>query len=933
MKQLQALVFTLLLLLPMVAVGQTTAQAQEPTGFLGQDLTSWYTTLHGVLNVPDEMPLYPYGHGAFMVGISKFGETANPFGDQFNNYEPVGVNYNGYDPILNPNILINKVVAGWKLVVTYHHPTASYRTLWAYAKFSDLTRAGSPAEGPNTGDCKLVQGGWIVCPYEEYGIPAVKYDMADSPALTPHGGRKTNGIMETAAFSWLYDGPRRAIVATTSTLYDYWLAQDAGDDYHDYPVATISFIFDLNKDTKELTIIKDVKIELPQKNALDISAADCKANSLAIAGTEYLGAFPDSKSNVHGLACFELDNNEEIDQGSKVKGFAHFYVINYPVGVSPYTYPAKPIQTDESELTEKILVDLTATVKGTDDQEYHWDSCMTGVAANCRPNDKYAVAQMIDQDWTYAVKKAYWPHPDWWTVDAYEDAQLFSKLENVRLEDMTNEPETVGTAAQWNFILDGVSGRNGRMQWRSVETIGIVQLTGDFNPLHTADDKAMITPPSPAGANNVIDKEFYFLDDMVFNPWDLREAVHKQTDRQVQFFSGDGTQTGFTLTEGAAIVVANAEWDSYASFSERVLVNEELQTRPTDYALAGNVITFDAAPPSGFNNIKVLYSTRPIHEKLDYVAPVRVGATLRLQYGPADSIDFIMIRNGTTPTLSGWSNATALNYTCRSETAEVPCAGGTPGQIYYVRFADNWDEGKVVYKTARGTYDWLVVGRDAHSVDSIGGAYVSEAFDSKKNIEVDTTGMDMQDTTLTTIPYILEKQGTGDTKDDYKECNVVCIEEPRAHLRDDWSSVDPVDSSNIILVGGPLANVATEMVNDWASVNFIETGFFLWGVGEWDAFNPHTGGMMGWDAHGGAAIGTYMDIDGTVYLFIWGGTGEDTYWATYHWWNSLLVHAQTENPGVTSWILTIDYTDTHAPTITIVKRLNTISEKVPEQDP
>jgi hypothetical protein len=925
MKAVKAIILALLMLLPMAAVGQTAAQ--DAGTWQGYDDPSWYTTVQGALDVPGEMPLFPYYHGSVMIGLSKFGETVNPFSG-------VGFQYTGadgqpYDPILNSVVNINQVVAGWKLIITYKHPTQGYRTIWAYAKFSDLTKAGSPADGeyPNL-DCNLVQGGWIVCPYEHIlrGTPPVltDYAMPGSPALTPHGGRKTNGMVETADLQTMYEGPRRVIIVSTSMIYDYWLAQISEEPYRDYPVAKLVLTFDFNKDTKELTIIKDVKIELPPKNALTIGWRDCNAHSAAIAGAAYQSGFMNSKSNENGLACFELDNNEELDQGSLVKGYAHFYTMDYtdkPVA------PNNLVLGDESQVTEKILTDGTRymNTSATNKEEYHWDACMAVTRSNdvCRPNDVYAVAQMIDQGMTHVMKKAFWPHPDWWTVDAFVQGQFFQKLEGLRVNDMATEPEVVGTAAQWNFILNGELhspiGDN-RQQWRSVETIAVT----DLNNADDANIPPYVAPPN--GHANVIDRELAYFDNMVFNPWDLNDAVHKQYSRQVTFATGNGGNLAVTLTG----ILTATDFYGYASFAERVIdeTTGELLVRGTDYTLTANTITI-LDSYYGYT-YKILWSTRPIHEKMDVVDPLAAGDTVPLELGPADDVKFVMNLTDTT-----WAQLTEdTDYVCRNATDVTPCDGSeSAGSILSVQFLTTQDqEAKIIYNTARGTYEWIIVGRNSNVVDSAGAAHVSEAFDSIKNIDVKMAGLDKKNDYFPTVPFVQQYYDQGGYRY-WKEAYGHSEEGGRAHVRDDFSSMMPIDSSNMILVGGPAASLTAEMVNDWGSL--IARGLVgpndFYSPGQWDStINTHpTVGM--------AVVGTYMDVDGTVYFYIYGGDGQDTFWAT-QWFlagqpTPGIVYLQGENHGVTSLLLNIDYSLPHPPSITIVKRLNTISEKNPEQDP
>jgi hypothetical protein len=765
------------------------------------------------------MPLYPFYHGLVTIGISKFGETVNP-------YTHVGFQYmdasgKPYDPIVNSAVDINEVIAGWKLVVTYNR-AGVFRTVWAYAKFSDFYAAGSPADGIYAGAaCNKVAGGWILCPYAT--------NMTDSPALDMHGGRKTNGYVVTQPLTVIYSGPRRWVAVSENVLYDSTTVAN--------PVAAFSITFDFNKDKKELTMIKDVKILLGPKEALPITAANCTKHETNTGGVVYSSPFTAALSQQPGMACFELDNNEQIDQGPPVWGTAHFYTINTTAG------GAINNDIDQGQLTTKILNEANGAAA------YHWDNGTTSTdltwpGAYLRPNNLTAVAQMIDIAGTHVVAKAFWPHPDWWTVDAYGTDKMFSKLDGIQTDNLAASPSVVGVAAQWNFILDG----SARAQWRSVETLAVTDN-------HDANN-----------ANGIIDRELIFLNNEVFNPFDLVKALDPVYSRQVTYYTALGTVGGGEKVALPGII--NSTWDAYASFAERV-INENtgaLLVRDTDYALitgaTGN-ITFTA------------------------------GAKWTLTKGTEYKIL--------------WSTAPA--------------------------------DGK-------GTYEWLAVGRDSAPVDSIGAAYVSEAFDSVKDINVNMTGLDMQDPLNPTVPYILQHSGTGDTKGDYKECLVRDDQGCRAHQRDDWSTVMPVDSSNIILVGGPIANVGMEMVNDWASFVFDSKLFAGFSVGMWDLvrFNKTTGnwGINELTMKNAATIGTYMDIDGTVWFYVYGGNGQDTYWATHWLWNGNsttgnhpgIVTLQGLNRGVLSVYLTINYLAPNCPpTITTPKSFDTISEKPIEQDP
>jgi hypothetical protein len=140
-----------------------------------------------------------------------------------------------------------------------------------------------------------------------------------------------------------------------------------------------------------------------------------------------------------------------------------------------------------------------------------------------------------------------------------------------------------------------------------------------------------------------VDREVYYQLKENFNPWDLIKSVHKQTERHVDFFTGTGSQTLFILEDTPVWIPGKSPYDHFAyhdintdygnwwgypnpdiqqsrgifenspeflaaGFSERVLVDGELQERGYDYDIyADGRIIFMSAPSSG-DIIKVLYS-------------------------------------------------------------------------------------------------------------------------------------------------------------------------------------------------------------------------------------------------------------------------------------------------------------------------------------
>jgi hypothetical protein len=228
----------------------------------------------------------------------------------------------------------------------------------------------------------------------------------------------------------------------------------------------------------------------------------------------------------------------------------------------------------------------------------------------------------------------------------------------------------------------------------------------------------------------------------------------------------------------------------------------------------------------------------------------------------------------------------------------------------------------------------VTVGRDAHSADSIGASLVSAAFKNKQ-VEIGFAGFDMmfQEYAATSIPYLLNKfSGTATGwPPNYKDSIY------RIALRDDWCTTWPIASSNIIAVGGPLANHIAEYFNDFTDafygLNTTEAPF--------TPYSPWVSKIIGlpcWskDTYGASAsvgyavISTYKDINGTVGFLVWGISARDTFYASKFFHEEIIYELQNFPSGATSIIIKIDYTDPEHPTWTIPEVLGTISETTVE---
>jgi hypothetical protein len=227
-----------------------------------------------------------------------------------------------------------------------------------------------------------------------------------------------------------------------------------------------------------------------------------------------------------------------------------------------------------------------------------------------------------------------------------------------------------------------------------------------------------------------------------------------------------------------------------------------------------------------------------------------------------------------------------------------------------------------------GRWEHTVVGKDAASVDSAGAALITAAFKNKQR-EIGIAALDIQETEpANDIPYVMRKFGDGMDITDYHHNHTGG--DHRTSLRDDWCHTWPVSGSNLISVGGPIANALTYYVNDFTDA-FWGHPMFTPGDSPWlgevaavSCWNKNS--YVNDEETGYAVIGTYHDINGSTILTIWGLYGRDTYYASRFFHEELCEEFQRFPKCATSVILEINYTDPLHPTFDLVEVVGTISE-------
>ncbi|MCW3985529.1 MAG: VWA domain-containing protein [Candidatus Bathyarchaeota archaeon] len=594
----------------------------------GQHDDDWYMTVNGVLD-SDYYTLYPYDTPSFEslnIGFSKYGELIGsdpsvPPDDvpPATSEEWVGLDLGGRDPFANPDVPMERWINGWMIDIEYIHTSPVIdpdRHVWAMALFSD-------------------GGDW-----------GYDWIQTDDPTSAPYGGRKTNTRVETDDIKVIYDGPRRFVAQMRNQIWD----QEPG--LPDWPVVNLTITIDFNKVKHQVKLIKDIKLTIPSKDL------DGRMNVEFSEREEWdLGPKPSFYSYAHLYeeileTCYGTEwhlANEILRhwEGYKYGDYGTTYSLQEFISPLPKTpvasgYEKVYIAGELMRPPSDYLIDYEKGVIAFTDVVEGWQK----IEVICKYVDKpefphlYDLAQFISADMQYVGWSAYWPVLSQFTVDGWDKA--LEKLINIKIADGASEPFIPFMIAQWDFLLDPAD----IPQYRVVDVKGVTNY-------HNAEDMQM-----GAGYGNVVDAEVMYQLNEIFNPWDLRQAAHKETMRWVEFFTGDGVTQFFYLDN--APVVVDSFW-TYNGFPERVLLNGVLQHRDhpqtreesyinihREYALvvdrAGvGSIYFYTPPPKGAV-IKVLYSTRET-----IVAPgelVQLGLTLDSS-GSISSGDFAIMLNGT----------------------------------------------------------------------------------------------------------------------------------------------------------------------------------------------------------------------------------------------------------------------------------------------
>ncbi|MCW4016299.1 MAG: hypothetical protein NWF06_08010 [Candidatus Bathyarchaeota archaeon] len=970
--------------------------------------TSDYVTTDGVM-YDDSYVLFPFEMNNLTIGFSKYGEMID-----YNT--KIGLSYDGYDAFgPDAGVVESQWVEGWILNITYVEG-GNYKNIWAMATYSDYYAGG-------------IGGDWN----EDVTVGSLSLDV--------RGGRKTSGGAVTDPITMLYDGPREFIALLKTTIYE--------DSTHTTPLVSLTFTIVFNKVEKQVVIYKDVKRIDEGKNIGDMQIEfgdrgewDLGSSASGAAPKSYAHFFTNQTTIYDGEYQLWYENAtaggtydstytvcQIISDDQNYVGWAAFWptpIVNW-VGATQLGANRATILTTTSTKTEThVLTETTSELTITGEPSVYPQNTTTGdVLWKEDPmvfvNDAYKIIDGTDPESSVTYNNATntITFPSGYEPGAGAVVTIVYKHENIK-EDMNSEPNSPFVIGEWAFRMTQAG-----ESFRGVTIYGITDL-------NDGDDEDI-----GGGHTNVIDSEIQYYLDETFDPYDLQDAVHKDTRRWVYIDESlSSSQSVFVLENAPMEFSPLPDWDAYSDFSERVLVDGVLQvpTRAggTDYTLSVNTatgvgtITFASAVAAG-SHVKILYSTLPEWSDSDSITfdditdttnTIDVGTTLTnnvadAEYVPVDPLGVNMsfnfdldveveitgTANFTETIVVDWydwiedfkvlsdpneidddvdhytatlENVTAVgaditvtvtarefgwNITADNEATVIDGLGATLSLSIEAVVSNGTTDWFNVTITPtidyaygahqEGQYEWIAVGTDAATIDSIGAAYMTQAFDSLKQIHVQMTGLDIRDMEGPNAPYVMAGATTSTKTDyyyDYPNDN-------RTALADDWCTTVPVASSNMLFSGGPLANLGSEYFNDFTNAFYTLEQYVTNDTGHsnsilslpcWDKNTYSTNAT-----HGYAVVSVYKDINGTIGFLIWGINAQDTYYATKWFWSypagmlseedtvvySGIHYLQAMNEGITDIVLRIYYPpdDPIHPTVDVIELLGTISEK-PQHD-
>ena len=566
-----------------------------------------YCWVEGVFH-SDSYALYPYAQESLDIGFSKYAEmigynedTGIGLGLQYPGYASAGDTYDqrdetSVDPFANEEIDIDVWMNGWFIDIKYRKATGEWREIWAFALFSDGALHGRDWITMNSSTDPYVSYRPLWQEYPPYANPDSDTYPAPKPA---YGGRKTNGICVTDPITIVYNGPRKYVALLHTKVSDG--ATSLVDLY---------FTLIFNKANKNVIVLKDVK-RLYDKGPLNIQFGN--RGEWDLSPPSYVHFYTDEP-----VQAWDVDGDGAIDPDDEGHEFFFAYMTaaenkapkKWWDEIPESEYP-QYVESEEFSRYEYPFNEWFETQYTCYGREWHTDKTIK--------EHSYAVAQIIDSGAEYVGALAVWPHPEFWSVqNAYVNPYAPPTSIPIMLTPISRMLEW----HKWLVDEDPVSGDypNGRLAdrenvWIKVDDmsfepdIPFIIYEHDFKlqlgvadiyrivsvyvltDWHDADDYDANDLDGDGVRENKIDREIQYQLDEVFDPWDIYDAMHKNTKRWVQFFDRDylghlwNGIDYYTVQLDSYRVIETGDyipslpvyrggpWDAYCTFSERVLVN------------------------------------------------------------------------------------------------------------------------------------------------------------------------------------------------------------------------------------------------------------------------------------------------------------------------------------------------------------------------
>jgi hypothetical protein len=930
------------------------------------DPSEWYMTVDGVLDT-DTYSLYPYNAESMNIGFSKFGEMINTL-------DNVGLEYGTVDPFAPPGGsavgAINKEawLQGWLINITYYHRIrGQLRNVWATAQHADSVAYGNDwIRVDFLNDWSVTRG------VEDPRDPGYMQDNYAAGALN-HGGRKTNGTAITEPMQVLYDGPRKFVALVKTTIYDHF-TYETESKAEDIPLVEIQFTIVFNKVKKEVILYKDLKTLVHEKYSDEMKVqfsnrGEVDLGTQATGYTSYFHFYTQGTSLlrndtvVEGLpTCYDSDWVLDLTQDPASTTWKNYSAagpypqssgatidlataINPAAGkawfaafwpsLSDWTIDGWPMWWRSMSATDPHDIDSSAwgapprpepsipyyigewdvemwPVGRTSQQAYRFVT-VYGVTDlwNGNDADEATGGNVIDNEIMYQVNEVFNPWDLLQSVHKKNTRHVWiddvTAISHVDAADGLDEHPFL--LADWDayctfserVLLDGellVPQRAGRSSWDYyvvVDAFGYGQIwfkspvTGHLKILYSTDTEYTRWTPIVNNLEqnvtyaNSVNYDFGPIEGSFVDPLG---ATHSYSIYALNFnIMNAGQLEGNETATFSGELHFSAE--DFKVWKESVTVFERM------YDFMGRTYYSSDSP---FNLTMTQLDmdwmiVPPTDEKLDY------------------HVDWLHLDLDWTVTTYYNMTANSLNTTI---TLSINGEELKDDQMYTAHIP--------------GRYEWVVVGRDSATVDSAGAALVAAAFKNKQ-VEIGLAGTDMMYVELANqIPWVMAKFGEGDAMTDYHYDHAGG--DHRTALKDDWCTTWPVSSSNMIGVGGPLANVLSWYGNDFTNAFYGLDAFTdaAWEnkIAALSCWNKNSYSSS--EATGYAVVSTYKDINGTVLFLVWGHWGRDTYYATKWFHEEGIFQLQDAMCGLTDVILKLNYADPKHPTFQIVECLGTISE-------